>query len=57
MRRYVYNDVVRLDDLQKLIDCAYVQVKQYQLYNRTNFHLNSFLSETNIYMYAVVYYK
>ncbi|GMH21058.1 hypothetical protein Nepgr_022900 [Nepenthes gracilis] len=26
VRRYVYHDVVRLDDLQKLIDCAYVQV-------------------------------
>lgn len=25
VRRYVYNDVVRLDDLQKLIDCSYVQ--------------------------------
>ncbi|RWW31888.1 hypothetical protein GW17_00003463 [Ensete ventricosum] len=26
VRRYVYNDVVRLDDLEKLIDCSYVQV-------------------------------
>ncbi|KAL5207295.1 hypothetical protein ABZP36_031730 [Zizania latifolia] len=25
VRRYVYNDVVRLGDLQKLIDCSYVQ--------------------------------
>ncbi|XP_039146564.1 uncharacterized protein LOC120283862 [Dioscorea cayenensis subsp. rotundata] len=25
VRRYVYNDVVRLDDLQKLIDCSHVQ--------------------------------
>ncbi|URE30716.1 PLATZ transcription factor [Musa troglodytarum] len=25
VRRYVYNDVVRLDDLEKLIDCSYVQ--------------------------------
>ncbi|XP_072970369.1 protein RGF1 INDUCIBLE TRANSCRIPTION FACTOR 1-like [Typha angustifolia] len=25
VRRYVYNDVVRLDDLEKLIDCTYVQ--------------------------------
>ncbi|RWW25765.1 hypothetical protein BHE74_00013271 [Ensete ventricosum] len=27
VRRYVYNDVVRLDDLEKLIDCSYVQVE------------------------------
>ncbi|XP_043699027.1 uncharacterized protein LOC122649843 isoform X2 [Telopea speciosissima] len=26
VRRYVYNDVVRLDDLEKLIDCSYTQV-------------------------------
>ena len=26
VRRYVYNDVVRLDDLEKLIDCSFVQV-------------------------------
>uniref|UniRef100_A0A453NJZ9 B box-type domain-containing protein n=1 Tax=Aegilops tauschii subsp. strangulata TaxID=200361 RepID=A0A453NJZ9_AEGTS len=26
VRRYVYNDVVRLGDLEKLIDCSYVQV-------------------------------
>ncbi|CAL9074870.1 unnamed protein product [Musa acuminata var. zebrina] len=25
VRRYVYNDVVRLDDIEKLIDCSYVQ--------------------------------
>uniref|UniRef100_A0A0E0ACZ0 B box-type domain-containing protein n=1 Tax=Oryza glumipatula TaxID=40148 RepID=A0A0E0ACZ0_9ORYZ len=25
VRRYVYNDVVRLDDLDKLIDCSFVQ--------------------------------
>ncbi|KAE8774183.1 hypothetical protein D1007_53454 [Hordeum vulgare] len=25
VRRYVYNDVVRLGDLEKLIDCSYVQ--------------------------------
>ncbi|KAJ0980833.1 hypothetical protein J5N97_009088 [Dioscorea zingiberensis] len=25
VRRYVYNDVVRLDDLEKLIDCSHVQ--------------------------------
>ncbi|KAF6137589.1 hypothetical protein GIB67_031868 [Kingdonia uniflora] len=25
VRRYVYNDVVRLDELEKLIDCSYVQ--------------------------------
>lgn len=25
VRRYVYNDVVRLNDLQKLIDCSFVQ--------------------------------
>lgn len=25
VRRYVYHDVVRLDDLQKLIDCSYIQ--------------------------------
>ncbi|XP_042477898.1 uncharacterized protein LOC122059267 isoform X2 [Macadamia integrifolia] len=25
-RRYVYHDVVRLDDLEKLIDCSYIQV-------------------------------
>ncbi|KAK8921349.1 hypothetical protein KSP39_PZI020442 [Platanthera zijinensis] len=25
VRRYVYNDVVRLDDLEKLIDCSFVQ--------------------------------
>ncbi|KAK9152183.1 hypothetical protein Syun_010492 [Stephania yunnanensis] len=25
VRRYVYHDVVRLDDLEKLIDCSYVQ--------------------------------
>ncbi|XP_031502941.1 protein RGF1 INDUCIBLE TRANSCRIPTION FACTOR 1-like [Nymphaea colorata] len=25
VRRYVYHDVIRLDDLEKLIDCAYVQ--------------------------------
>uniref|UniRef100_A0A0D9VCR5 B box-type domain-containing protein n=1 Tax=Leersia perrieri TaxID=77586 RepID=A0A0D9VCR5_9ORYZ len=25
VRRYVYNDVVRLDDLDKLVDCSYVQ--------------------------------
>ncbi|XP_043699026.1 protein RGF1 INDUCIBLE TRANSCRIPTION FACTOR 1-like isoform X1 [Telopea speciosissima] len=25
VRRYVYNDVVRLDDLEKLIDCSYTQ--------------------------------
>ncbi|RZS02793.1 hypothetical protein BHM03_00032872, partial [Ensete ventricosum] len=28
VRRYVYNDVVRLDDLEKLIDCSYVQVRR-----------------------------
>ncbi|KAG6505894.1 hypothetical protein ZIOFF_031204 [Zingiber officinale] len=27
VRRYVYNDVVRLDDLEKLIDCSFVQVE------------------------------
>ncbi|KAH9615852.1 hypothetical protein KSS87_021619 [Heliosperma pusillum] len=26
VRRYVYHDVIRLDDLQKLIDCSYIQV-------------------------------
>ena len=26
IRRYVYNDVLRLDDAQKLFDCAFVQV-------------------------------
>jgi hypothetical protein len=26
VRRYVYNDVVRLDDLERLIDCSFVQV-------------------------------
>ena len=26
IRRYVYHDVIRLDDAAKLIDCAYVQV-------------------------------
>ncbi|RWV77137.1 hypothetical protein BHE74_00018263 [Ensete ventricosum] len=26
VRRYVYNDVVRLDDLEKLVDCCFVQV-------------------------------
>ncbi|KAF3487022.1 hypothetical protein F2Q69_00053736 [Brassica cretica] len=26
VRRYVYHDVVRLSDLEKLIDCSYVQV-------------------------------
>ncbi|KAG5516107.1 hypothetical protein RHGRI_036974 [Rhododendron griersonianum] len=26
VRRYVYHDVVRLDDLEKLIDCSYIQV-------------------------------
>ncbi|URE40638.1 PLATZ transcription factor, partial [Musa troglodytarum] len=25
VRRYVYNDVVRLEDLEKLIDCSFVQ--------------------------------
>ncbi|XP_074563068.1 protein RGF1 INDUCIBLE TRANSCRIPTION FACTOR 1-like [Curcuma longa] len=25
VRRYVYNDVVRLEDLERLIDCSYVQ--------------------------------
>ncbi|XP_074312130.1 protein RGF1 INDUCIBLE TRANSCRIPTION FACTOR 1 isoform X1 [Silene latifolia] len=25
VRRYVYHDVIRLDDLQKLIDCSYIQ--------------------------------
>ncbi|CAN6163156.1 unnamed protein product [Urochloa humidicola] len=25
VRRYVYNDVVRLDDLERLIDCSFVQ--------------------------------
>ncbi|KAG6519760.1 hypothetical protein ZIOFF_023268 [Zingiber officinale] len=25
VRRYIYNDVVRLDELDKLIDCSYVQ--------------------------------
>ncbi|KAK2988325.1 hypothetical protein RJ640_000312 [Escallonia rubra] len=25
VRRYVYQDVVRLDDLEKLIDCSYIQ--------------------------------
>lgn len=27
VRRYVYNDVVRLDDLERLIDCSFVQVR------------------------------
>ena len=26
IRRYVYHDVIRLDDLKKLIDCSYIQV-------------------------------
>ncbi|XP_022847710.1 uncharacterized protein LOC111370265 isoform X2 [Olea europaea var. sylvestris] len=26
VRRYVYQDVIRLDDLEKLIDCCYIQV-------------------------------
>lgn len=26
VRRYVYQDVIRLDDLEKLIDCSYIQV-------------------------------
>lgn len=26
VRRYVYHDVVRLDDLERLIDCSFVQV-------------------------------
>lgn len=26
VRRYVYHDVVRLGDLEKLIDCSYIQV-------------------------------
>ncbi|KAF5944647.1 hypothetical protein HYC85_018724 [Camellia sinensis] len=25
VRRYVYHDVIRLDDLEKLIDCSYIQ--------------------------------
>jgi hypothetical protein len=29
VRRYVYNDVVRLGDLEKLIECSYVQVISY----------------------------
>lgn len=28
IRRYVYQDVIRLDDLEKLIDCALVQVRR-----------------------------
>ncbi|KAL0716542.1 hypothetical protein Bca4012_065864 [Brassica carinata] len=31
VRRYVYHDVVRLSDLEKLIDCSYIQV-DYLLY-------------------------
>lgn len=26
VRRYVYHDVIRLGDLEKLIDCSYIQV-------------------------------
>lgn len=26
VRRYVYHDVVRLGDLEKLIECSYIQV-------------------------------
>lgn len=26
VRRYIYKDVLRLDDIQKLIDCSHVQV-------------------------------
>lgn len=28
VRRYVYHDVIRLDDLEKLIDCSNIQVRQ-----------------------------
>ncbi|KAH7837059.1 hypothetical protein Vadar_009080 [Vaccinium darrowii] len=31
VRRYVYHNVVRLDDLEKLIDCSYIQV-DYMVY-------------------------
>ena len=27
IRRYVYHDVIRLQDIQKLIDCSLVQVR------------------------------
>ncbi|RVW21381.1 hypothetical protein CK203_104837 [Vitis vinifera] len=29
VRRYVYNDVVRLDDMEKLFDCRFVQLLQF----------------------------
>jgi len=28
VRRYVYHDVIRLDDLEKLVDCSNIQVRQ-----------------------------
>ncbi|CAL0302933.1 unnamed protein product [Lupinus luteus] len=43
-RRYVYNDVVRLDDASKLIDCTSVQIKH--LIRKTG-SLSGYLFECN----------
>ncbi|MBA0589556.1 hypothetical protein Gorai_018296, partial [Gossypium raimondii] len=42
VRRYVYHDVIRLDDATKLMDCAFVQVSHHPLL------LNSTSIPTNI---------
>ena len=34
VRRYVYHDVVRLGDLEKLVDCSNIQVGQMQFFSR-----------------------
>lgn len=40
VRRYVYHDVVRLGDLEKLIDCSYIQVYQLWLQGITKKKMN-----------------
>lgn len=41
IRRYVYHDVVRLEDLQKLVDCNNVQVRYMTCYTNSNSDSNS----------------
>lgn len=37
IRRYVYHDVIRLDDAAKLIDCSSVQVSEISQLSKLNY--------------------
>lgn len=51
VRRYVYNDVVRLEDLEKLFDCSNIQVP-YFLFNCHDLHIIQYIAVHMYCMYA-----